>query len=98
MRLNTFHVDGEAKDQDWIVTNRTWLEDEMKKHMRERGYIPALDLDIALSWSYVSDRDVFTYRMSCKGRRVGSKRSRKYFGLLTKEGVLLTLDGKAEAA
>jgi hypothetical protein len=97
MRTSSYTINGIAKDQNWIVANRAWLEEEMLKHMRENGYIPILDANIELYWEYNKEDDTFSYKMVAKGRRVGPKRSKKVLGYLMSEGVLLGLDGKSAA-
>lgn len=92
MKIESYYIDGEAVDQEWIINNRELIEEGMRQDMRDHGWLPALDLPTNLRWEYDATRDVMKFRMEHKGQRVGRKRSAKSVGVLAKDGVEVKQD------
>lgn len=90
--LKSYYVDGEACDQEWIIEHREELEEGMRRDMKEHGWIPVLDQPINITWDYNKDKDVFKFRMECKGKRVGRKNSLKALGIMSQEGIVVIED------
>lgn len=96
MKFSDYFVDGVAKDQMWIIEHREYLQEELHKDMREKGFIPVLDIDMTVSWSYDEETGHFKYRLGAKGQGVGRKKAKNFLGILSQEGIVL--DAKAQQA
>lgn len=91
-KIKSYYVDGEAKDQEWIIANRKLLESSLHDDMREHGWMPVLDSAVNIVWDYVAERNIFKFRMEAKGVRVGRKKASENLGLLAQEGIIVGLD------
>lgn len=96
MKFNDYYVEGVAVDQEWIVAHREYLEEELHKDMRSKGFIPVLDIPMNVTWEYDDKTGHFKYKLAAKGKGVGKKRSVKYLGILSDSGIMLSIDA-AEA-
>lgn len=92
--IKSYYVDGEARDQEWIIDHREELEEGMRQDMRNHGWIPVLDIPINLTWEYNAEKNTFKFRMECKGKRVGRKKSMKAMGIMSQEGIEIRNDGE----
>lgn len=95
MQLKDYYVDGVAKDQDWIVKHREYLEEELHKDMRNRGFIPVLDIPMKVNWSYDKDSGHFKYRLTAKGAGVGVRKAKRFLGILSEEGIMFGINGES---
>ncbi len=96
-RAKTYKINGEAKDQEWIVNNRAKLESYMVDDMREHGYIPILDADTGLKWDYNAEKGTFNFSLEAKAYRVGKQRAKQITGIILSQGIALDLDGQASS-
>lgn len=92
MKLSDYYVDGVAKDQEWIIKNHEYLEEELHNYMRQNGYIPVLDQPMKVTWEFDAETGNFKYRLAAKGQGVGRKKSQKYLGILSEERILLDIN------
>jgi hypothetical protein len=100
MQVKDYYVDGIAKDQDWIVKNREYLEEELHKDMRDKGFIPVLDIPMKVTWEYISKKGdknegKFKFRMTAKGHGVGCRKAKKFLGILSEEGIMFGINGES---
>lgn len=94
MKLSDYFVDGVAKDQEWIINHREYLEEELHKDMRLKGFAPVLDIPMKVSWDFDSKTGNFKYRLAAKAVGVGCKKSKKLLGYMSNEGVMLDINVK----
>lgn len=93
-KLRDYFVDGEARNQEWIISNREMVEAYTRDEMKEHGFVPVVGEDSKLTWQYDQDKDTFRYRIAIKALWVGKVKAKDYFGVV--DGVLL--DSKMEQA
>lgn len=91
-KFKTYFVDGIAKDQEWIIEHSQYLEEELHKDMRSKGYIPVLDIPMKVNWEFDEKSGHFKYRLASKGKAVGCKTAKKYLGILSEEGIMLDIN------
>jgi hypothetical protein len=95
-RLDNYCVTGTAKDHEWIIDHRELFETAMREEMRQKGFIPALDLPINIVWEY--DKNFLChFKAIAKGLKVGRKRSLEAMGYMSREGFIVGKDA-AEVA
>lgn len=94
-KYRLYKIDGTAVDQDWIVKNRQMIEEYTRDDMREKGFIPVLDVSTNLKWEWDQDNNVFKYRLECFGKYVGKRKAKLYIGILSEQGIVLSADGKS---
>lgn len=90
--IKSYFVDGEARDEVWIVNNRPMLEEYIKDDMRDHGFAPVLDRPMNLSWTYNPERETFSYRIEAFGKFVGKRKAKKVIGVLIEEGIIMSED------
>jgi hypothetical protein len=96
-KFKTYFVDGVAKDQEWIVAHTEYLEEELHKDMRSKGYIPVLDIPMKVNWEYDEKSGNFKYRLASKGKAVGCKTAKKHLGILSEQGIVLDINVESAA-
>jgi hypothetical protein len=79
-----FSIHGEATDQEAIIRLRPQIEDMIEEQMREKGYVPSLDITPELYWEYINEegKERFVYAVIMYGVFVGKKKSKEILGLL----------------
>lgn len=92
MKFRNFVTTGEAQDQEWIINNQLLLETYIHDEMREKGFIPVLDIDTDVRWWYNKESETFNFRLSIKGLKIGKRQAKKYLGVHSKQGVLVDLE------
>ncbi len=93
-KYRTYKIEGTAVDQDWIVKNRTMIEEYSRDDMRAHGFVPVLDIPTALTWSWDEPKNVFNYTLTCAGQYMGKRKAKLYVGILHEQGIRITVDGK----
>lgn len=81
-KIKTFSLDGEAVDQEAIIRLRPQLESYVIDDMREKGYVPALDVTPELFWEYDKDTNTFKYLVVVYGSFLGRRKAKEVFGML----------------
>lgn len=95
-KLSNYYVTGTAKDHEWIIDHREYFESAMRDEMRQKGYIPALDIPVNITWEY--DKDFLChFKAQAKGLRVGRTRSKNVMGYMSREGFIVGKDAEAVA-
>lgn len=85
-QLRSYFVNGVARDQEWIVSNREMVESYARDNMRENGFVPLLNEETQLFWEYDKDSGNFKYKLELKAMWLG-KKAKYYMGVL--DGVLI---------
>jgi hypothetical protein len=80
--IKRFSIDGVAVDGEAILRIRKELEDRLIEDMRERGYVPVIDILPQLYWEYNKDQENFSYTISVYGVYLGKKKSKQILGVL----------------
>lgn len=80
-RIHAFKSEGEAVDVESVYRLRTWMENEVIAGMRERGYVPVLDIVPTLYTDYDADTTKFRWQITVQGVFVGQKKAKKYEGM-----------------
>lgn len=80
--IKNFHVKGEAADQETVLRLRKQIEDHLEDEMREKGYVPSLDITPEIYWSYNEETEKFNYVIVKYGAFVGKRKAKKMLGLL----------------
>lgn len=96
-KTESYYVNGEARDQEWIIDHRQELEDGLYQDMRDHGCAPVMNIPVGLTWEYNKDKETFKFQMEAKGIWVGKKKALTSLGVV--DGVLVSEeDGKLTAA
>lgn len=88
--IETFSVDGIARDQESIIRIRVELEHRIIEQMREKGYVPILDITPELYWEYINDgpdKEKFKFLLVLYGTHVGEK-SNQIMGMLGPHAIM----------
>lgn len=89
MKMSHFRVSGSARDSGWITKNQSMLMDYFTDHMKSKGFVPVLDREITLTYSYNAETELFDYEM---GRKAIKADASKFMGYLSAEKVLVSND------
>ena len=73
--IKKFAVEGELIDDSYIPSKRTEFESFLLKDIRDRGYIPVLDLDTVFSTTYNAEADRWFFLLTMYAVYVGRNRS-----------------------
>ena len=73
--IKSFIVSGVIKDDSAIGRVRQMQEKLLLEDMRDRGYVPVLDLDPQFSISYNESRDNYSFYLEMFGVYVGKKKA-----------------------
>lgn len=89
-----YSMEGEAKDHEWILANRTMLESYLIEDMREKGFIPVLDASAGLSYAFNEEKQTFDFSIKAKAVQVGRQKSQQYMGIILGEGIMVSKDAE----
>jgi hypothetical protein len=73
--IKTFWINGIIKNDSDIPRLRDMYEKLLLDEMREKGYVPVLDLDIQFSLRYNHDKDEYGFNLEMYGVFVGKRKS-----------------------
>lgn len=95
--IKHFVVEGVAVDQEAILRLKRELEDRLVDMMREKGWVPVIDLLPQMYWDYDQDVQNFRYEIVIYGSFVGKQNSRKILGYLDSRPIMMeNTDGSGE--
>lgn len=83
-----YSVEGTAVDQEWLIKNREYLEEELTKDMKLKGYVPVLDMSPGLIVSYNEELENFDYKIEMMAYWVGP-RAQYLMGIMAAEALLI---------
>lgn len=95
-RIRKFTVHGVARDQSWIVNNQLLIETYVHEEMLAKGFLPVLDRQSELRWSYNEEDDTFNYTITIECLKVGRRKSKKFRGVVLNQGLLIDMEGGTE--
>jgi hypothetical protein len=78
--IKSFIISGVIKDDSAIGRIRLMQEKLLLEDMRDRGYVPVLDLDSQFSISYNEARDNYSFYLEMFGVYVGKKKAMELEG------------------
>lgn len=87
-KIKAFPVDGQAIDIESIVRIRTEVESRIVDDMRERGYVPVMDITPELYTDYDEEQENFRFAIIVYGTYLGKARARKVMGILGQHHIL----------
>lgn len=73
--LKPFTLDVQFKDSAFFAKKQDDIVRIIHEMMREKGYIPVLDLNPYITVEYDCQNDTFNYKVTCHGTYVGRKKS-----------------------
>lgn len=81
-KIKAFPLEGEAVDGETILRLRAEIEDRIIEDMREKGYVPIVDLLPQLYWEFDKETTNFKYIIIVYGTYIGKKASKEVMGIL----------------
>lgn len=89
-KIKAFHVDGIAADVEAVIRQRSELESRIVDDMREKGYVPVLDITPEMFTHYQHEEveQNFKFAIIVYGVFVGKRKSRKIMGMLGPHQIL----------
>jgi hypothetical protein len=90
--LESYTIVGTVSDNGWLYRNRTLLESHMRDDMLANDVLPALDVPVAVTCSYLEETEFFEFSLIAVGYKVDSTEG--YVGAIVEDGVALSVDGK----
>jgi hypothetical protein len=73
--IKSFVVGGVIKDDSSIAKSREMYERILLQDMRDKGYVPVLDLESQFSISYNLNKDTYNFHLEMFGVYVGKKKA-----------------------
>lgn len=95
--IKGFSIDGKAVDGETIIRIRKQIEDHIVDDMRNRGYVPVIDIMPSLYWEYDKDHEQFSYTLTVYGIYVGKRKSKEILGILDHRPIYIEHDRKGES-
>jgi hypothetical protein len=78
--IKSFLIGGVIKDDSSIGRSRLLYERTLLQQMRDKGYVPVLDLDPQFSIKYNESKDNYSFNLEMFGVYVGKKKALMYVG------------------
>lgn len=81
-KIKDFVVEGEAEDGETILRLRKEIEERIMEDMRDRGYVPLIDILPQLFWEYDKESEHFNFTIIVYGTYMGKAKAKKILGTL----------------
>jgi len=81
-QIKPFLEKGTCKEHEWAIKNQFMIEGYITDDMREKGYVPQLDIVPELYIEYQHEEEEFIYAVVVYGTYVGKVESQKVLGML----------------
>jgi len=78
--IKAFLIGGVIKDDASIGKSRLMYERTLLQQMRDRGYVPVLDLEPQFSIKYNENKDTYSFNLEMFGVYVGKKKAQEIEG------------------
>lgn len=78
--IKKFSINGEIQDRA-VLTVKDRLVFFVETMMRDKGFVPSLDLDPQFTIDYIPDRELFAFDLTVYGVAVGKDESCKVSGI-----------------
>ena len=78
-KIKKFTIDGQIYDEAEVLKVRTQYDQIMDNYLREKGYVPHLDLDPLFSMSY--NGNTFEFKITWYGVYLGKAKAKCYKGI-----------------
>ena len=75
--IKAFLMGGVIKDDSSIGKSRLMYEKLLLQQMRDRGYVPVLDLEPQFSIKYNESKDTYSFNLEMFGVYVGKKKAKE---------------------
>jgi hypothetical protein len=79
-KIKAFQIDGELLDDSAIIKTKEIIERTLNNDIRDKGYVPVLDIDPIWSIEYVSETNQWLFHMSIHGYYIGKRKAWQYQG------------------
>lgn len=79
--IKRFGMEGTVGDDSALIRMREQFERMILQEMRDKGYVPVLDLGPYWSTSWKQDKDVYEFTLSVYGVHVGEERACQVEGI-----------------
>jgi hypothetical protein len=79
-KIKTFYLEGELLDDSVIISTKDIAERTIKTDMRDKGYVPVLDIDPIWSVEYNAITDQWFFEISMHGFYAGKRKAWQYQG------------------
>ena len=84
-KIHNFSVAGVIGDDSQIIKSRELYERTLLTQMRDKGYVPVLDMAPQFKISYVQEKDQYGFMLVMFGVFVGKSKSHKIEGFSGQE-------------
>ena len=85
--IKRFQVSGTIKDDAYMIQARSTYINVLMSEMRQKGYVPLLDVDPA--WSLKMNNEKYDFLLTIHGVYVGKKRSKEIYGIIGQKEVMM---------
>lgn len=80
--IKPFDISGITKYHEWAIKNQFMLEGYLNDQIREKGYVPQMDITPELYIEYQAYEKTFKYAVVIYGTYVGKVEAQKILGFL----------------
>ena len=74
-KIHNFTMSGEIGDDSKIIKSRETFERTLVQQMRDRGYVPVLDMAPQFNLSYLEKKNTYGFMLTMFGVYVGKKKA-----------------------
>ena len=86
-KIHNFTEAGVIADDSHIIRTRETLERTIVQRMRDKGYVPMLDLPPVFRMTYIAQKNQYGFTLTLFGVYVGPKKSKQFEGFTGQEFV-----------
>lgn len=79
-KIHNFTITGTIGDDAHFIKARENYERLMVQQMRDKGYVPVLDMNPQFNLSYIESKNQYGFVLTMFGVYVGTRKSQKYEG------------------
>lgn len=80
-RIERFVREGIVKDTSEIGMKKPFWEKDLQTSMRDKGWVPVLDIDPVCVVNYNPEKETFEYRLTIQGVYLGKVRASEVEGI-----------------
>ena len=84
-KIHNFTISGVIADDSYIIAARRTYEKTLVQQMRDRGYVPILDMEPQFKISYIEKKNQYGFTLVMFGVYVGKSKAYVYEGFSGQE-------------